>query len=170
MNKKNFFFNDLEWSDNLLNFIGLPRPFFNISKDRQKQSSPYKLVLKNNLYLHKKVPIPWQSIPFFTENRLLGLNQKNEALVHKEGRCGYCGIKFIDTDECSRWKVVDPNQNDTTGPRVFSDTYPLHPECMKQARIFCPFMRQRKDSEFENGIYKDLLQNFIDTTPNLPII
>jgi hypothetical protein len=98
------------------------------------------------------------------------LNQENEKLVYLEGRCGYCGIKFIDNDECSRWIIVDPTQNDSTGPRVFSDTHPLHIECMKQARVFCPFMRQRENDEFEHGIYKDLRQNFIDTTPNLPII
>ena len=48
------------------------------------------------------------------------------------------------------------------GPNVFSDNYPFHIECMKQARIFCPRMRQTENSEFEYGRYQDLKENFLN--------
>ena len=43
--------------------------------------------------------------------------------------------------------------------RVFSDSYPHHLECMKQARIFCPFMRTLIDKNFETGEYDILRSN-----------
>ena len=36
---------------------------------------------------------------------------------------------------------------------------PFHIECMKQARIFCPFMKKRKDFEFEQGKFKHIKAN-----------
>jgi len=160
----------LKWNEKLIDFIGFPRPYFNLTINQRKKLNNSKLILKNNLYLHKKIPIPWQSIPVFNQDQGFELNVENEKRVYPEGLCGYCGNAFKDEDICSRWTVIDKNQSDIVGPRVFSDTHPLHPQCMKQARVFCPFMRQREDSEFEHGIYKDLRQNFIDTTPNLPPI
>jgi hypothetical protein len=167
---KEIFFSNLEWKTSLKNFVGFPRPFFILNKEQRKPNSKSTLLLKSNLYLHKKIPVPWQSIPVFNDMQKFELNVENEKLVYKEELCGFCGLKFSDNDNCSRWKVYSPNQTDFIGPRVFSDTHPLHPQCMKQARIFCPFMRQREDSEFEHGTYKELRKNFINTTPNLPPI
>jgi thioredoxin 1 len=42
---------------------------------------------------------------------------------------------------------------------VFSDIHPLHLECMRQTRIFCPGMKQRTEKEFEYGLYLNLKNN-----------
>ena len=36
---------------------------------------------------------------------------------------------------------------------VPSDFHPFHLKCMKQARVYCPFMRTLKDEEFEISLY-----------------
>jgi hypothetical protein len=38
---------------------------------------------------------------------------------------------------------------------VPSDFHPFHLKCMKQARVYCPFMRTLKDEEFDISLYKN---------------
>ena len=167
---KKVFLDSLKWSIDLKNYVGLPRPHVQLNENQRLQLLEPKLKLKTKIYLHKRIPVPWQSMPVFESGQPFNLNIENERRVYPEGLCGYCGVKLKDEENCSRWTIFDPRQSDSVGPRVFSDTHPLHMECMKQARVFCPFMRQRENSEFEYGTYKELRQNFINTTPNLPII
>jgi hypothetical protein len=156
MMKKNKIFKDAnEWNDKNASTIGLPRPYYEVSKS---------FINKSKINLARVVPIPWQSKAVFTENPIptvFNVIEENEKRVCIEGLCGYCGIKFEDYDKCIRWigtkpLVLSDLPNDGQGPRVFSDTHPLHLECMKQARIFCPFMRIRSDLEFEYGIFSEL--------------
>jgi hypothetical protein len=134
------------------NHIGLPRQMFKIDP---------LFLKKNNYKINKIVPIPWQSKPVFEEKgNAFNVIQENEKKVVSEGLCGYCGVKFLNEDLVVRWKGDDHINppNDYYGPRVFSDTYPLHIKCMKQARKFCPFMNLRNEKEFEYGKYKQLKQ------------
>ena len=154
------------WSENNKNNIGLPRPFFLVPEKYRKQSKKSTLLLKTKIYLHKKIPIPWQSEPVFNHEKQLNLLLKNEESVYTNGICAYCGIKFKDEDECIRWKTISSVYK-KEGPNIISDNYPFHIECMKQARIFCPRMRQTENSEFEYGSYETLKQNFYFDFPEL---
>jgi hypothetical protein len=126
--------------------IGLPRPYVDVDE------SLYK---KNNVFhLHKRVPIPWQSEPAGLDN-FLNIIHENEDKIYSMNLCPYCGKQFLPDEESIRWisKKRIPKHN---GPSVFSDSHPFHIECMKQARIFCPFMRNTKDKEFEIGLFYKL--------------
>jgi hypothetical protein len=134
-----FFSKSSEWNDETGAKKGLPRPYV---------SFPKQFLTKNGkLYLHKKVPMPWQSKPRFDKGGL-DLILENESRVFPEGLCGYCGVKFNDNDQVIRWL-------NGSGP-VHSDMHPLHLECMKQGRTFCPFMRTTSDDEFETGTYLEI--------------
>lgn len=140
-----YFDNALEWTDENKDTLGLPRPFKKIGdefRDRVKY------------HIAKIVPIPWQSIPVFLELGLL-LNKKNESLVFLENRCAYCGIQFIENEQCVRW-IIPKEVKREGNSLVNSDSFPFHLVCMKQARIFCPFMRKTKNEEFETGTFIEL--------------
>ncbi len=160
--KKNFF-----WNDSLKKNKGLPRPAYMVPEEFQFLKND-RLKLKNDFFLHKIIPVPWQSKPIFDEKKtVFNVIEENEQEIYKKSLCGYCGIKFNELDECSRWigyTITDESYipNDKQGPRLFSDTHPLHLKCMTQARIFCPFMRLLDDKEFEYGIYKNLRKNADD--------
>jgi hypothetical protein len=144
-----YFKNNLIWSEQTKDLLGLPRPYV---------KTPIKAIFKKGVFfLHQRIPMPWQTKPNF-RTRPISLIKENESKVYKESLCSYCGIKFIDTDFVVRWTATDviPTEN---GPRVKSDIHPHHIECMKQARIFCPYMRKTQDSEFEFGLYSDLRNN-----------
>jgi hypothetical protein len=135
-----------KWNESDINTTGLPRPFATpVRKD-----------------LAKKVPIPWQSEDRFESLGHLGLNQKNEDSVYKKDLCSYCGIEIKNNEIVIRWINAPLAFTSKEGPKVFSDFHPLHLECMKQARIFCPHMRKLEDLDFETGIYKELKQNAIN--------
>ena len=153
--------NSVEWSQDTKNNIGLPRPYFNVPENRRKQAITSPLKLKTKKYLHSKIPIPWQSEPVFNHEKQLNLLLKNEESVYANGICAYCGINFKEDDLCVRW-ITLIGMATKKGPNVFSDNYPFHIECMKQARIFCPRMRQTENSEFEYGRYQDLKENFLN--------
>jgi hypothetical protein len=144
-----YFKDEYAWSENNKNSLGLPRPY--------AITDPKFYKFFDKFYLHKKIPIPWQSVPRM-KDRPIDLFVENENLVYKESRCAYCGMIFNNDEYCIRWISQDrtPTQ---IGPRVFSDSHPFHIECMKQARIFCPHMRKTNDNEFEHGLYKDLKIN-----------
>ena len=150
MNKK-IFTNSKKWSESNKSITGLPRPFYLVDNFFLKKAS-FKLA--------KKIPVPWQSLPVFIEKSLTVFNviEKNESLVVSDGICGYCGVKFNDYDNCYRWVIEKgtPSADGKRSPNVFSDNYPLHEECMKQARIFCPFMKSRNSIEFEFGTFLEL--------------
>jgi hypothetical protein len=144
---KNKYFNGAhKWQESDVDMTGLPRPFATpIRKD-----------------LAKKVPIPWQSEDRFESLGHLGLNQNNEDLVYKNNLCSYCGIEIKNKETAIRWINAPLESTSREGPKVFSDFHPLHLECMKQTRIFCPHMRGLQDLDFETGTYKKLKQNAIN--------
>jgi hypothetical protein len=143
--KKDYFDGAWQWKEEDINTTGLPRPF----------------AFPNKKGMAKRVPIPWQSEDRFQSKGHLGLNQINENLVFRNSICGYCGIKINDEEITQRWITAPVELTTTNGPKVFSDFHPLHMECMKQARIFCPHMRILKDEDFEIGLFKNLKNNAI---------
>ena len=151
---------EIEWSQKNKNNLGLPRPFFLVPEEQRKKSEKSTLLLKTKIYLHKKIPVPWQTEPIFNLDKQLNLIFENELRVYLEGICAYCGIDFKDKDDCIRWKTTlgFPTKE---GPNILSDNYPFHIKCMEQARIFCPKMRQTENDEYEYGNYKNLKNNFM---------
>ena len=125
--------------------MGLPRPY-----------AVYPV--PNRLNIAAKTPIPWQSNPDLEISGGITLNQENENKVWVEKRCAYCGAVFSDDEKAIRWTKLDKPLHHTY-ERVFSDLHPFHLECMKETRIFCPFMRKTKDSEYETGKYSNLRAN-----------
>lgn len=168
----NYYKEGFIWNGETGNTKGLPRPYItppNIYYFRK----PFAFNSRFKRYLHKIVPIPWQSIPFFDENfnKLLSVNVEHEIEARENNLCGYCGLGFKDTDIVIRWKTQTlPPSIDGSIPgaiidghprhRVYSDSYPHHLECMRQARVFCPFMRTLLDDDFEIGEYAILENNF----------
>lgn len=156
-------FNDsLQWNENTKNILGIPRPFFIVHKFWRKR--------KNKIYLSQKIPIPWQSIAVFdSSGQMLGLDKEKEQLVYKNDLCPYCGIKIEQSEYVIRWTNENFTDYSDDG-KVFSDIHPFHIECMKQTRIFCPFMRTTIDKEFELGLFIDLKNNatsYIKSLKNL---
>lgn len=144
--KKKYFDGSSKWEEKDVNTTGLPRPW----------------AIPQRKNLAKKVPIPWQSEDRFQSLGHLGLNQKNEDLVYKNNLCSYCGIEIKNSEIVTRWITAPLALTSREGPKVFSDFHPLHLECMKQARMFCPHMRKLQDSDFETGKFKELKQNAIN--------
>ena len=139
----------------------MPRPFAVPPKNFQANPS-HSLKLKNGFYLHPKIPVPWQSKPVWTDmGGVFNVIEEHEQIIYEKNLCGYCGIQIKNDEECLRWIGDDSEYipNDKQGPRVFSDTHPLHIECMKQAKIFCPYMRERPSEEFETGPFNILKQH-----------
>jgi hypothetical protein len=137
------------WSEENKNITGLPRPY--------AITNPKFYDFMGKLYIHKKIPIPWQSAPMMTD-RPIELVIENESRVFAESLCAYCGVKIKEDEYVCRWISSDSMPTEI-GPRVYSDTHPFHINCMKQARVFCPFMRKTKDNEFEYGRYDILKEN-----------
>jgi len=144
---KNKIFSNIEWNESFRDFTGLPRPFSKVLKHH-----------RINRKLSAKVPIPWQSAAKNDERTFLRIIQENEDIVYYKNLCSYCGIKINNEENVVRWKspYIDKIMHD--GDFVLSDIHPLHLECMKQVRIYCPGMRQRIEKEFEYGIYLNLKQ------------
>jgi hypothetical protein len=138
------------WSEELTNFVGLPRPYFfsqekNWFKDGKK-------------YIYKKFPVPFQSKPG-DENSVIKLNIKNEKKAVEEGLCSFCGIKIKNKELSIRWAIENQDfVKNKTRDWVPSDFHPLHIECMKQARVYCPFMRTLPDEEFKIALNKENLR------------
>ena len=150
------------WSEEVCDTRGLPRPFFILPKEFLEAEQ--KLGNKSK-YPFKRIPIPWQSVPIFGRKDIpsisnpkpgnLGLILNREVRVYDESLCGYCGVKFKDEDLCIRWTSIKGLQ----GMHIQSDHLPMHEKCMRQGRVFCPFMQTTEDYEFEKGTYKDLRVN-----------
>lgn len=157
MNK--YFIGSHEWTEKDKNFKGLPRPFKNFDKNIYKN-------IKSTLA--KKIPIPWQSEPVFEDFNNISVFSvilKNESMVYLKSLCSYCGIKINKNEICVRWNASDLKIPKEINERVKSDYHPLHLECMKQARIFCPFMKKINEEEFVYGPYEKLKKeskNFIN--------
>jgi|694.fasta_scaffold39257_2 hypothetical protein len=152
------------WNEETKNSLGLPRPGLRVPKEFWFFKN-HRLPLKNDFFIHKLIPIPWQSRPVFNEKKqAFSVIEENEKLVYLNKICAYCAVPFLEDEQCTRWSGADLTEspNDGQGPRVFSDTYPFHIECMKQARIFCPFMRFKEDGEFEHGRFIDLEKKAIE--------
>lgn len=145
----NIFKNSKEWSLEDIKKPGLPRPFFTI---------PKTYYFKNKKrYLAKKIPIPYQSTP--GENEPIRLNIENEKYVVSNDLCPYCALSIDENSESIRW-MIEKEKDIANKTRDFvpSDFRPFHLECMKQARIYCPFMRTLKDSSFDIQIQKNNLE------------
>ena len=160
MKKNNIFEKSLEWKDHLKNQLGLPRPYFKIDKEFIKSTS---------INVSRVIPVPWQSYPIFNKEtkQAFRIIEDNELEVYAKNKCVYCGIAIDDIDLAIRWvgyeKIIDiKDKPGKDGPRIYSDFSPLHIECMKQTRIFCPFMKKLDESVFEYGYYKDLKNNAIN--------
>jgi hypothetical protein len=152
--------NSVKWSQNTKDILGLPRPYVDLPLNIRKNPTFKRLIMETKLYLHKKIPVPWQSEPIFDEIKPFILLLKNEESVYVNGICAYCGINFKEDDLCIRWTTLIGTAT-KEGPNLFSDNYPFHIKCMKQARIFCPRMRQTEDGEYEFGNYETLKNNFM---------
>ena len=154
-----YFDENLPWTEEASSKEGLPRPYVDVPEDIQKINPPH-LKLKKSFYLHKRVPMPFTARPRLVE-RLTDLIVENEKRAVKEGLCPYCARKFFPDDEAVIMTKVDaiPHMLGDIGPRVFSDHFPIHPECIKQARIFCPFLRvATTDADYLAGKYLDLVK------------
>ena len=144
--------NSIEWSEEITSQTGLPRPFAYTTKKS----------FKNKHYsLSKIVPIPWQSKPAFKTGGLLNLNHENENNIYAEDLCPYCGIKIEKNENSTRWYTSQIAKLIKTRDFVFSDIHPFHKECMKEGRIFCPFMKTLNDEDFEYDKYFILKQKAI---------
>jgi len=141
----NSIFGNVEWSDSTRNYVGLPRPFSKVLKKH-----------RINQKLSAKVPIPWQSAAKNNEDAFLRIIQENEDIVYNKSLCSYCGIKINDEENVVKWNSPDIDKIQHGGGFVFSDIHPLHLECMKQTRIYCPGMRKKTEEEFEYGLYLNL--------------
>ena len=141
-------FNDVEWNESHINFVGLPRPFSKVLKQHQ--------VFHN---LAPKVPIPWQSRAQNNKDGFLRIVQENEDIVYNKDLCSYCGIKINNNENVVRWTNKELNKINHDGRFVLSDIHPLHLNCMKQTRVYCPGMKKKKEEEFEYGKYIDLEKN-----------
>ena len=145
-----------EWTEKDKDTSGLPRPFKRISK-------AYKEKVIDKFTIARIVPIPWQSIPVFSEEtgQPLSVNRENEKNLFLQNKCPYCGIEFSDKEKCIRWMIPSKVKRETNA-LVNSDSFAFHFECMRQARIFCPHMKKTENSEFETGIFVDLRKKCMD--------
>ena len=150
MNNK--IFSNIQWDNSFRNFVGLPRPFSKVLKKH-----------RINQKLSAKVPIPWQSAAKNDEISFLRIIQENEDIVYYKNLCSYCGIKIKNEENVIRWKNPNINKIKHDGNFVLSDIHPLHLECMRQARIYCPGMKKRNEEEFEYGTYLELKKNSEET-------
>jgi len=137
----NIFINAVEWSNNNFKSTGLPRPYSNV---------PENFYIKNKKrFLAKKIPIPYQSLPGNSE-RGIRLNMENEKESINKDLCAYCGIKINNKELSIRWKIeLEADFFYEQLDFVPTDFHPFHLECMRQARIYCPFMRTLKDEVFD---------------------
>jgi hypothetical protein len=156
-----YFKDNLSWNSLSKNIIGIPRPFFKVLKSEQYKNGKF--------HLHPKIPIPWQSEPHFKDGRAFNIIYENEEKVYPHNICPYCGKTFLPIEESTRW-TGSKKKPTKDGPSILSDSFPFHIECMKQARIFCPFMRQVPEEQFEYGTYGKLKLNSVKYMKDLGII
>lgn len=145
------FTNKQSWINLFKNYCSYNRPIVVVPSNFQTKSKIYK-----------QFPVPWQSVPVFgPDGGVFNVIKENESLVYDNNLCGYCGIEISKNDNVVRWNKIDEKPTHI-GPRVFSDYLPLHIKCMKNARIFCPHMRLRPESEFEYGPFYILKNKVIE--------
>jgi hypothetical protein len=150
------------WSECTKNLVGLPRPFIELP-------NKYRFTVKGKFRLHAKVPIPWQSVVCLTEdNGILGVDREKEHQIFESDLCGFCGEKIGQEEDVVRWTAVWSSIQTELNliNRVQSDCHPFHLDCMKQSKIFCPYMRERPNTEFEHGKFKDLKLNAREDVKN----
>ena len=140
------------WSTETQNDTGLPRPIAHYNEKFKEKNG--------KIYLYSESPIPFQTSALPNEETPIGLIQENEERIYKEGLCGYCGVSFNKNDKVIRWTKDEKILNEKIPSKVPSDYHPFHLKCMKQARIYCPHMRETLDEEFEIGTYAKLKKNF----------
>jgi hypothetical protein len=139
------------WSEKLLKFKGLPRPFFYARKNDYFRG--------DKRFIYKKTPVPFQSKPGRPNGPVIELIIENEKEAVNNGLCSYCGLKIENNETSIRWMVEKQNfVLNSTRDWVPSDFHPLHINCMKQARIYCPFMRTLNDDQFDIQLNQDNLK------------
>jgi hypothetical protein len=148
----------MEWSIENYQTKGLPRPHIVADESLRYQDGKF--------YLHPRTPIPWQSQPMFKYGGKLQLIQEHEKHIYDNNLCPFCGITFKEAEDAIRW-VTNKSIPTENGPSVLSDFYPFHLECMKQGRIFCPYMRNLQDKDFEIGIIDKLRQDAVEQIESL---
>lgn len=126
-------FNNAEWNESHIGFVGLPRPFSKVLEQHQISQS-----------LASKVPIPWQSRAQNNQDGFLRIVQENEDIVYSKNLCSYCGVKINNDDNVVRWKNKELDKMKHDGRFVLSDIHPLHLNCMKQTRVYCPGMKKKR--------------------------
>ena len=136
-------FNESEkWSLKHIKKTGLPRPYWIINK--------IYFLTNGKRYLSKKIPIPYQSTP--SKDSIIRLEIENEKYVVANDLCPYCGLSINEEESSIRWMIEKEedvkNNLESSRDLVPSDFRPFHLDCMKQARIFCPFMKTLKESDF----------------------
>jgi hypothetical protein len=155
---------NLKWNDLTKDTLGLPRPSYDVPEEyRYKEYNGHDdlnkiriLNLKQKVYLHRKIPVPWNTAPKFMKKNKKNLSGFFEINIEKEKKvlieniCMFCGKMFYIEENAIRYRVVHDKIGDGTR-FIFSDISPYHEECMRQIRIYCPFMRTREDNEFESG-------------------
>lgn len=133
------------WSENLLKYKGFPRPFYYTNEKHHFKN--------NERWLAKKVPLPYQSMPG-DEVFAIKLNIQNEKEVVDKNLCPYCGVAIKNEEMSIRW-LIEKEKDSFNEERdlVPSDFHPFHTHCMKEARVYCPFMKTLKDEDFEETLY-----------------
>jgi hypothetical protein len=141
----------LIWTKSFKSYSGFPRTWIEVPDS-------FKKTIENKFKIAKLIPVPWQSLPVFDNGIIFNVIEENEDIIYKNNLCGYCGVKILDDQKCVRWKSEDikPKKQSI---RILSDTHPMHLECMRQTRIFCPRMKKTKDDEYEYGTYIELRKN-----------
>jgi hypothetical protein len=156
MNLRHYFKKSVEWTNDNAATKGLPRPYAKIPKLFRK-APDFLSYQKDILYLHPKVPIPYQTIPIFADRELMRLSKERENEIIDKHLCPYCGMMFDSEEEVIRWTTEATDQKLVELEiRVTTDNMPLHKECMEQAKFFCPFLRLTEDSEYITCKYKDI--------------
>jgi len=139
------------WSEELRDVTGLPRP--------SVRTTPYEQEFFN---VRKRVPIPWATSPQHAEygeadqNLPFPDSEKQQRAI-TEGVCPNCGEGFEKGEAAQRWIRKTKKGIEPSGGKA--DNYPLHTECMRQARIFCPHLVNSPEERFESGPHEKLRVN-----------
>jgi len=140
-----------EWTPENADDEGPVRPFFKTSPGSHRDN-PTNPVSKNGLWLHQRVPIPWDAEPQELEEGQEGGLESDQPLMGEsiapgtkvrraldEHRCPHCKRQFDDNETVVAWKEFMPG--------LSSNRLPRHPKCMGQVVRVCPVMRGRDRSK-----------------------
>ena len=148
------------WSEELRDTTGLPRP--------SVSTTPFEQRIFD---VKKRIPIPWATSPTYSEygeadqNLPFPDSSKQQEAIEK-GLCPMCGEGFEKGEIAQRWTRKTNEGIERSGGAA--DNYPLHQECMRQARIFCPHLKSELEERFETAPHKELrLRALLEGSPPL---